>query len=161
MDRELAEIMKRFAYLQKNQINKNEEKWQEAVNDLKAHLDECQKRLNSDLPHEKDEIVRDNEAEDVEVVASDYYELTKFVLKRMGIRKFNEIRFVLSQDLNVEVSIIKDGKEISLDFDGYVHHDDLQATEYRMGIESLFSENLDGNRVIERLRNKDWGKFCF
>ena len=103
-----------------------------------------------------------DEIDYIGTIAADYYEAIKFVLKRIKINKFAEIRFALNKDHCLEVSIIKNGEEYFLDFDGLIHHNDEQETEYLMEIEGLSADYpaLDWNRVIDLLRTKDWSKYC-
>jgi hypothetical protein len=157
MDKELEKLMKKLVSTQKsgNEVNINN-----TVNELKTYLNPIQKRLFSQPLPEDNENLMDDEV-DIETIASNYYEVIKFVLKRMKVKKFDEIRFSLKNNYLL-VSIVKKGKEFYLDFNAYVHHNDEQETEYLMEIEALYASSsaLDWNSVIDLIKKKDWSKYC-
>ena len=130
------------------------------MNELKTYLKPFQKELSSFSLSGKNAI--DDEVDYIGIIASNYYEVIKFVLKRMKVKKFDEIRFSFNKNNGLLVSIVKKENEFSIDFDAYVHHSDEQETEYLMEIEVLYADNpaLDWNSVIDSIQKKDWSKYC-
>lgn len=90
------------------------------------------------------------------IVANDYYKLILFVLKKMNIKYIDTIDFVVNKYEELDIFVTNKGKRILLDFDLYVHHNDLDQTEMLMEIESLLDDSINKDKLIEQLKNSDW-----
>ncbi|MEA4832479.1 hypothetical protein SDC9_134061 [bioreactor metagenome] len=158
MDKKFNKLMDQLISSHKNG---NETNAKDAVNALCAYIKPIEEKLSSTLPSIENENVAKCYVDDAEIVASNYYEIIKLVLKRMHVKKFDEIRFTLSKDRLIDVLIVQKGEEYSLDFGTYIHHNDLRETEYYIEIEALSADNnsLDWNRAIEILKNKNWHNY--
>ncbi len=155
----LKELTERLVSLQKSG---DSEKIEEAADALKTYLKPFEEKFFTTEILE-DKITVPDEIEVVEAIAANYYKVIIFVLDRMNVNKFEQIRFNHRENHFIDVSFINNNgkKEVPLDFDAYVLHDDVQETEYLMEIEALASNNpaLDWSRIIEILEIKDWCKY--
>jgi hypothetical protein len=92
------------------------------------------------------------------IVADNYIQLITFVLKKMKIKNFAAITFNMSQYGDIDILVDTEKDSFILDFDAYVHHNDLKQTEMRMEIGGLWGE-CSAQKVIEMLQRADWSKY--
>jgi len=98
-------------------------------------------------------------AEDVtSTVVSYYIELIAFVLKKMRIRRFNEITFGINQYGEIDI-IVNTGKgQVPVNFNAYIRHNDLAQTDMKLELESLMCE-CSAQTVVDLLRSADWSSY--
>lgn len=76
----------------------------------------------------------------------------------MRICHFNEITFDINEYGGIDIIVDTGKDQVPVNFDAFIHHNDLAQTDMKLEIESLLGE-CSFQKVVDLLQSADWSKY--